>query len=91
MIIPHVIRTDLQPGEFRQYIIDLGEQYNIVFVRSYVDDIADMINHVVGDDIQSDGVRDLLIALKRAGVLGGKDWGELLIGYLREQDGLDDG
>lgn len=81
-VVPHDIRTDLQPGEFKQYIIDLGEQYNVVFVRSYVDDIADMINHVVGDDIG-----DLLVALKRAGVLSGNDMGDLLYGYLREKYG----
>jgi hypothetical protein len=54
-------------------------------VRTYADVWADAVTRLTGDDVETGDIENLLVALRRAGVLSSDDLVQLLGNYLDEQ------
>lgn len=78
---------DVPTTGLEMYITDIAKQHKIIYVKTYLDEWADTITKLSDDVVESDDIEDLLIALKRAGILSGKDMLSLLVNYLREKYG----
>jgi hypothetical protein len=84
MKMKHEIELIIPTSGLRQYILDLAKQHNVAYVRTYGDELADVITKLSGDDVEADDIQLLVRALSRAGVISGKDMVTLLVNYLRE-------
>ena len=77
--------TDIPTSGLAKYITDLANQYNVTYVRTFYDELAATITKLSDDEVEPDDIENLLITLKREGILSGKDMLSLLVNYLREK------
>lgn len=68
-----------------RFVQDLAHQYKVIYTFHPMDQWAETVTRLAGDDVRSDDTEDLLIALKRAGKISTKDVATLTINYLRER------
>lgn len=68
-----------------QFVRDLAREYHVNYTRTSLDQWAEIVTQLAGDEVRSGPVQDLLVALKRAGKLSSDDMAALLVNYLREQ------
>ncbi|HDZ9392295.1 MULTISPECIES: type IV toxin-antitoxin system AbiEi family antitoxin domain-containing protein [Gammaproteobacteria] len=69
----------------REYVLKLANQYNVSYEYSSIDQFADSVTSLAGDEVKHDHVEDLLVALKRAGKLTMQQVAMLSVNYLRER------
>lgn len=62
----------------------LARLHAVTYERSKLDDLADNITRLAGDDVELDEVERLLIALGRAGVLNARELTRYQAAYLRQ-------
>jgi hypothetical protein len=67
------------------YIRDLAQRHHITAAKTYADVWAEQITSHSGDDVRSDDVERLVIALKKANKVTGAEMVQLLSHYLREK------
>lgn len=67
-----------------QYIVRLAKRHHVAYENSLRDNWANTVTRLAGDDVKQDQIKDLLIALKRAGKVSANEMATLLISYLRE-------
>ncbi len=65
-------------------IRDLAQRYQVAYVRTQSDALANHITRLAGDHVELDEVEQLLIALQRAGHLSRVEVVRLQASYLRE-------
>jgi len=63
----------------------LAAKHGVKPFRSQLDEWADAVTRLAGDDVQLDDIEELLIALSRAGVIDGETQMKLFGRYAREQ------
>lgn len=68
-----------------QYIADLARQHGISGKRTPDDALAEVITRLADDEVVNDATEDILVALKRAGVIDGSTMVSLLGKYLDEK------
>ena len=68
-----------------RYILELANYYNVSYSYNAMDQWADAVTRLAGDEVIQDTIEDLLVALKRAGKISQQDVGMLSINYFREQ------
>ncbi len=68
-----------------QFVRALARVSQVKFIRTPLDEWAETATQLAGDDIRSGPVQDLLVALKRAGVISSDELAALLINFLRER------
>lgn len=66
-------------------ILDLAERSGVRYEFMKEDALADVITHISGDDICTDEIEDLVVALKRSGIITGPEMVALLGAYLDEK------
>jgi hypothetical protein len=66
----------------------LAKKEGIVFTPTFADQWARAVTTLAGDDIRSDNIDDLLVALTRAGKLSPGDMTKLLIAHHQSQFGV---
>lgn len=69
----------------RRYVLDLAESYNVTYVKTFADDWAKSVSELAGDDVHTDAIEDLVIALKKQKKVTGLEAVHLLTNYLREK------
>lgn len=69
----------------KEYVLALANQHNVSYMYSSIDQFADSVTSLAGDDVKHDRVEDLLVALKRAGKLSMQQVALLSVNYLRER------
>jgi predicted transcriptional regulator of viral defense system len=69
----------------KQYVLALANQHNVSYIYSSIDQFADSVTSLAGDDVKHDRIEDLLVALKRAGKLSMQQVALLSVNYLRER------
>jgi hypothetical protein len=84
MKMKHEIELVIPTSGLRQFILNLANQHNVVYVKTYGDAWADVVTRLSGDDVETDDIECLIIELKREGVISGKDMVALLGTYLGE-------
>lgn len=75
---------NLPTSNFRQFILDLAARNNITHTRTICDEWAEAVTRISGDDVHTDEIDDLLVAMKKAGVVSAEEMLQLLIGYMRD-------
>ena len=65
-------------------IRNLAQKYEVAYVRTQSDALANHITRLAGDQVELDEVERLLIALQRAGHLSRAEVVRLQASYLRE-------
>ncbi|VEA69508.1 Uncharacterised protein [Serratia rubidaea] len=68
-----------------RYVVELARYYNVSYCYNAMDQWADVVTRLAGDEIVHDTVEDLLVALKRAGKITKQEVAKLSVNYLREQ------
>jgi hypothetical protein len=66
-------------------ILTLAVRSGIRFQLTNADVLADVATRLSGDDVTTDEVEDLVVALKRAGIITGNEMVDLLGAYLDEK------
>lgn len=66
----------------KNYIQHLAQSHNVTYVSAPVDALADHITALADDVVQNDDTKNLLVALKRAQVISGRQMNTLLVQYL---------
>lgn len=67
------------------FVRDLARRYGVSYAHTAMDQWAETVTRLVGDEVRSGPVQDLLVALKRAGKLSTDEMAALLVNYLRER------
>lgn len=68
-----------------RYVHELAASSGVRYARTYGDEWAHHVTRLAGDDVQTDETEKLLVALKRAGQISGKEMVRLVITHLREK------
>jgi len=66
------------------YVRQLAKREGIKFTPTYADLWAQAVTTLAGDEVKSDKIDDLLVALTRAGKLSPRDMTKLVIAYHRD-------
>ena len=61
--------SDIQ--DVSQYVAAMAQRHGIVYTKTGGDALAEIITRLSDDDVHTDETEDLLVALKRAGVIDG--------------------
>lgn len=69
----------------RRYVMDLADACQVAYVRTYADEWAESVSRLAGDDVRTDVVENLVIALKKEKKVTGLEAVHLLTNYLREK------
>lgn len=70
------------------YVRQLAKREGIAFAPTFADVWAKAVTKLAGDEIQSDQVDDLLVALTRAGKLSPRDMTKLVVAHHRDLAGV---
>lgn len=68
-----------------QFVQNLADEHGIVYVRTGLDDLAEKITELSGDDIKPDYTEKLIITLKKKGVIDSRQFVKILGAYLDEK------
>ncbi|MBC2382181.1 hypothetical protein HF257_21325 [Pseudomonas sp. WS 5106] len=69
----------------RRYVMDLADSCQVAYVRTYADEWAESVSRLAGDDVRTDVIENLVIALKKEKKITGLEAVHLLANYLREK------
>jgi len=73
-------------GTAEQVVRDLASRHQITASRSEIDDWADAVTLLAGDDVTLDDVEELIVALRRSGAIDGQTLTRLHSRYLDERN-----
>jgi hypothetical protein len=65
-------------GKTSLYVAELARKHGVVYVRTPDDELADVISRLSDADVVTDETEDLIVALKRAGIINGAEMVSLL-------------
>lgn len=84
---PHESRSRLAipTADVAQFVRSFARKHKVSYTRTPMDQWAETVTRLAGDEVRSGPVQDLLVALKRAGKLSADDMATLLVNYLRER------
>ena len=68
----------------RQYVERFAAAHQVTFERTRLDDWAEAVARAAGDDVQLDGTGKLLVALKKQGLISGRQAARLASNHCRE-------
>lgn len=74
----------LRSNSTASYVYALAKREGIVFVPTFADRWAQAVTHLAGDEVKSDPVDDMLVALARAGRITPRDMTKLVIAHHRD-------
>lgn len=77
--------ADLPVVGVKDFIERFATARGVVYKRTALDDLAETITRLSGDDIQLDPTEKLLVTLKRQGYLTGPQTMRLMLNYLKEK------
>ena len=78
---------DVPTSALAEFIADLARKHGVRYVRTGVDDLADVITRLSDDVVVPDDTENLIVALRRAHVIDSSTMVSLLGNYLDEIKG----
>lgn len=75
----------LPTADFEKFVVELAKKHKVTYKKTFADEWADAVTRLSDDEVKTDYIQDLLVALKRAGKISGKDMVAILVSYLREK------
>lgn len=79
------VRPEAEVMTARDTIRDLARRHGIRYERAGLDDWAEAVSRVAGDDVDLDEIEWLLVALRRAEILPGIEGTRLHYRYIQER------
>ncbi|WP_420389689.1 hypothetical protein [Marinobacter sp.] len=73
------------PGTIRSHIMALADRYAVHYEPTPDDALAEIATRLSGDEVVTEEMEDLLVALKRAGAISGAEMVDLLGLYLTDK------
>lgn len=70
----------------KKYVIDLAKRYKVTYVKTYSDQWAESVTRLAGDEVRTDSIEHLVIALKKAHKVSSTEMVQMLANYLREKE-----
>ncbi|EPM43627.1 hypothetical protein [Pseudomonas syringae] len=70
----------------RDYVLKLARRYQVTYVKTFADTWAEDVSRLAGDEVRTDAVEQLVIALKKHKKVSGREMVKLLTYYLREKE-----
>lgn len=67
------------------FVARFAASHGVAYRRTALDVWAETVTQLSGDDVRTDATCDLLVALKRRGLLSGAQMARLLVLHLRER------
>jgi len=64
-----------------EHIQALAREHGVTAERSQLDDFADAVTRLAGDDVELDETEQLLVALTRKGILTAREMSDLAVAY----------
>lgn len=68
-----------------QFVQSIADAHGVVYVRTALDDFAEKITELSGDDVKPDYTEKLIITLKKKGVIDSRQFVKILGAYLDEK------
>lgn len=68
-----------------EYVVSLAQQHGVRYTRTSGDALAEVVTRLAADQVATDDIEDLIVALKRAHVIDAKTMVALLGNYLDER------
>ena len=85
-LLPLACEVDSLPTTgVSDFVDDLAKRYGLKYERTGVEDWADSVAKVLGDYVELDETEQLLVALKKAGVIDGRQAARLIANHFRER------
>lgn len=75
-----------QRGRVADHVRDLAAAHGVIYRPGALDAWADKVTELCGDDVLSDEIRDLILALKRHGVVSQAEATQLHLDYYKEKN-----
>ncbi|MEN9865931.1 MAG: hypothetical protein RL748_1521 [Pseudomonadota bacterium] len=79
-------RLTIPAVNLKNYVLELAHSYQITPVKTWSDDWVGNVTRLVDDEVKTDEVEDLIIALKKAHRLTNLEMVQLMTNYLREKE-----
>ncbi|WP_122318167.1 DUF6088 family protein [Pseudomonas cichorii] len=86
---------DLKTGDLNipttgvgHYVVKLAESFEVSYVKTYADEWAENVSRLADDDVDTDPVEQLVIALRKQNKVTGSEMRKLLTNYLREKESV---
>lgn len=70
----------------KNYVLDLAKRYKITYVKTHADEWAENVTRLAGDEVRTDGIENLVIALKKDRRVTSAEMVQMLANYLREKE-----
>jgi hypothetical protein len=77
--------THIPTSGLKEFVANFARKHGVRYVETHGDTLADVITRLTGDVVVTDATEDLIVALKRAGVIDGQAMVTLLGNYLAEK------
>jgi len=74
----------LPEQDVNQFVESFAAAHQVTSERTRLDDWAEAVKRAAGDDVQMDGTEKLLVALKKRGLINGRQAARLLRNHGRE-------
>ena len=68
----------------KEYIVGLANRYGVTYVKTRADEWAETVTRLSGDDVVTDEIEDIIVALKRNHVVDAKTM-VILLGNYRDE------
>lgn len=69
----------------REYVVALADQFNVSYHPTPEDALAEIATRLAGDEVVTDEIEDLIVALRRADAITGDEMVELLGRHFSEK------
>lgn len=67
------------------FVADLARKAGVKAVRTKLDEFAEAVTRMAGDDVQLDAVEQTLVALAERNIITGRQMNELILNHIREK------
>ena len=72
-------------SDVASHVVALAKRHGVSYKRTSNDELADVITRLADDEVDTDAIEDLIVALKRANVIDGATMVSLLGSHLDER------
>ena len=72
----------------KNYVLDLAKRHQITYVKTYADEWAESVTRLADDEVRTDNIENLVIALKKDRRVSSTEMVQMLANYLREKEGV---
>ncbi|MCV0441299.1 MAG: hypothetical protein K5880_22115 [Hydrogenophaga sp.] len=80
LVLPKVLPTT----NVAAFVADLANKAGVKAARTKLDEFAEAVTRMAGDDVRLDDVEQTLVALKERNVVNGRQMGTLMLNHMRE-------